>query len=126
MRAWTCRRCLTVVVTAVALLGSACSASDGGGGGGEAACAAEIQYRGDSYWGHGGLKVDPPTTGTVVTGVLPDCDDSGGQDTVFPDRDVDVEELEDLPLETAFLWHGDLYVRDGRDLPRFTPAWFRG
>ena len=99
----------------------------GGGRDGEASCAAVIEYGGHTYFGGGRLKRDPATTGRIVDGVLPVCDDSGGQDPpVGPEETVRVAELEGVPLDTAFLWMGDIYLRRGHRLPAATKIWFRG
>jgi len=111
---------LTLLLAGVAL--SSCSSRDGGG---EASCAAVIEYRGHAYWGSGPLKRDPATTGRLVAGVIPACDDSGGQQPEDPAEPVEVAELADVPLDTAFTWNGGIFVRDGRELPAATRPWFR-
>lgn len=117
-----------LVLAASVLLG-ACSPSptgDGdGGGGGDASCAAVIEYDGATYWGHGDLARDPATTGREVDGVMPSCDDTGGREPAGVDEPVRVAELVDVPLETAFLWQGSVFVREGRELPPDADAWFR-
>lgn len=111
------------LLAATALLLVACSNGDDGGG--EASCAATIVHRGVTYWGHGQLKRDPATTGREVAGVLPGCDDSGGQEPPERDEAVRVAELAEVPLETAFLWNGSIFIREGRHLPPGTRSWFR-
>lgn len=76
------------------------------------------------YAGRGGLRRDPATTGRLVTAVMPRCADSGGRESGAPAHRVQVAELVDVPLRTAFLWHDDLYVRDGHRLPPTTRVWF--
>jgi hypothetical protein len=115
------RRLTLLAATAPLLI--ACSNGDDGGG--EASCAASIVYRGDIYVGHGELKRDPATTGRQVTGALPGCHDSGGQDPAEPDEAVQVAELVEVPLDTAFQWNGSIFVREGRELPPETRSWFR-
>ncbi|HYQ31682.1 MAG TPA: hypothetical protein VEQ83_00595 [Lapillicoccus sp.] len=110
---------LTILLAGVAL--SSCSSRDGGG---EASCAAVIEYRGHAYWGSGPLKRDPATTGRLVAGVIPACDDSGGQQPEDPAEPVEVAELADVPLDTAFTWNGAVFVRAGRELPAATRPWF--
>ena len=115
-----------VVLTCVAL--ASCASGDAGAGSsgtGSASCAAAVVYQGHTYLGHGGVKRDPATTGRLVEGVVPSCDDSGGQEPVEPDERVPVAELADVPLETAFLWNGGVYLRNGRRLPAATETWFR-
>ncbi len=116
---------LTVALTCVAV--GACTSGDGPGGDetGSAACAAVVVYQGDAYLGHGGVKRDPATTGRLVKGRIPSCDDSGGQDPVEPEERVQVAELADVPLETAFLWNGSVYIREGKELPTAIQIWFR-
>lgn len=116
------RRPLAVALTCVAL--TSCAAGEGGGTG-SASCAAVVVYQGHTYLGGGELKRDPATTGRHVEGVLPACDDSGGQDRVEPEQPVRVDELSDVPLGTAFLWNGSVFVREGRVLPASTQIWFR-
>ncbi len=84
-----------------------------------------IVYRGVTYWGNGGLKRDPATTGRQLSAVLPVCDDRGGQEPPEPAGSVQVAELVDVPLETAFLWNDGVFVREGRELPPATRVWFR-
>jgi hypothetical protein len=114
------RLALSLVLACVAL--SSCSSRVGGGG--AASCAAVIEYRGHTYWGSGPLKRDPATTGRLVAGAIPACDDSGGQQPEEPEEQVEVAELADVPLDTAFTWNGGIFVRDGRDLPAATRLWF--
>ena len=116
---------VTAAIMCVAV--ASCGSGDGAGGGGtrSSACAAVVVYQGHTYLGRGEMKRDPATTGRVVDGVLPSCDDSGGQDPVESDQSVQVAELVDVPLETAFEWHGSVYVRKGRELPVAAEGWFR-
>lgn len=95
-----------------------------GDGAGEGSCAAVIVYRGVTYWGHGELKRDPATTGRHVTGVIPGCADSGGQEPPEREEAVQVAELVDVPLETAFRWSNSIFIRKGRELPAATRVWF--
>ena len=101
------------------------SCSTGGGTGEGAQCAAAVVYRGHTYWGTGELKRDPATSGRLVEGVIPACDDSGGQEPETPDERIQVAELVDVPLETAFRWNDGIYVREGQQLPAATRVWFR-
>ena len=119
---------LPVAVAIMCVVLASCGSGDGGGRGGtgSSACAAVAVYQGHTYLGHGGVKRDPATTGRLVQGVLPSCDDSGGQDPAEPDQSVQVAELVDVPLETAFEWNGGVYIRKGRELPAAAEDWFRG
>ena len=112
---------LAATVPVVAACGAPVSRHHGGG----ASCAAVVVYRGATYLGTGELKRDPATTGRHVAGLLPGCDDSGGQLPATPEESVQVDELVDVPLATAFRWQGTVYVREGRRLPPGTRAWFR-
>lgn len=116
---------LTIALTCVAV--ASCTSGDGDGGDGaeSAACPAAVVYQGHTYWGHGEVKRDPATTGRLIEGMLPSCDDSGAQESVDRDQPVQVAELADVPLETAFLWNGSVYIRQGRELPAATQMWFR-
>lgn len=116
---------LALVLTGSAL--ASCASGDGGGGDGAGAgsCAAVLVYQEHTYLGQGPVKRDPATTGRLVDGVLPSCDDTGGQQPAEPDERVQVTELADVPLETAFLWQGSVYLRKGRQLPATTRTWFQ-
>jgi hypothetical protein len=113
----------SLLIFGCAVLAS-CS-SGGSGGEGSAACAAQVRYEGHTYWGAGELKRDPATTGRRVKAVLPACDDSGGQEPTDPDTWVDADVLAYVPAETAVLWNGGVYLRDGRELPAAARLWFR-
>ena len=84
---------LPVAVAIMCVVLASCGSGDGGGSGGtgSSACAAVVVYQGHTYLGHGGVKRDPATTGRLVQGVLPSCDDSGGQDPAEPDQSVQVK-----------------------------------
>ena len=112
---------------ALALAGTAlASCSDGGDGDpGSAACPAVVMRHGHTYWGVGQVKRDPATTGRLVDAVVPACDDSGGQRPVEPDEPVQVHELADVPVGTAVLRDGRVYLREGRELPSVAQPWFR-
>lgn len=115
-----------VLLAAGASLLAAC-ASPVSSDGGEASCAAVVVYRDVTYWARGGpVKRDPATTGRHVTGVIPPCNDTGRQEPA-PARDEEVQaaELAEVPLETALLWNGTVFVREGRELPPETRIWFR-
>lgn len=94
-----------------------------GGSGGAASCAAVLDYDGATYVGHSDLKRDPATTGRMVDAVVPGCDDTGGLDPVPAER-VRVAELADVPRDTALLFNGTLYLREGSELPAGTREWF--
>jgi hypothetical protein len=105
--------------------GSSSPADDRGGRpgtGAQASCVAAVVYDGNTYHGRGRLQQNPDTTGEVVDGSIPGCNDTGGD--AEPAEDVQLEELSDVPLETAVLFHGSVYVRDGHQLPASTQAWF--
>jgi len=115
---------LTLLAATVPLF-AGCISPVTGDRAGEASCAAVIVYGGVTYWGHGELKRDPATTGRHVTGMIPSCDDSGGQEPPERDEAVHVAELVDVPLETAFRWGDSIFIREGRELPAATRVWFR-
>ncbi len=118
-----CALLALLVVVATALLGG-CSGTSGGGG--EASCAAVVVVDGARYLGYGDLQRDPATTGREVDAVLPACNDTGSNGVMAdePDEAIRVEELTDVPVGTAVLWNGDLYLREGRDLPPVAQRWF--
>jgi len=116
------RLAATVVAGSMLLAGlSGCS----GGDAGSASCAAAIVYDGHTYLGNGGLKRDPEVTGRSMPAVLPGCNDTGGQSEVEKDETVRVAELADVASSTAVFFHGSIYIREGRDLPKDTKRWFR-
>jgi hypothetical protein len=113
--------------SALLLAGTALASCSVGGddGAGSASCAALLVRDGHTYRGVGGVKRDPATTGRLVDAVIPACDDSGGRRPVEPDAGVRVHELAAVPVGTALLWNGGVYVRDGRTLPPAAQRWFR-
>lgn len=116
------RLAATVVAGSMLSAGlSGCSGDDAG----SASCAAVIVHDGHTYLGNGGLKRDPEVTGRSMPAVLPGCNDTGGQSEVEKDGIIRVVELADVGPSTAVLFHGSIYVRDGRDLPKETKRWFR-
>lgn len=125
------RHLALAAATTAAVAGCASSSTGGTAGadvdadsGGEASCAAVIVHDGATYAGQGRVLRDPATTGREVAAVLPGCDDSGGQDEAEEDQQVQVAELEGVPLETAFLWQESIFVREGHELPQAAEAWF--
>lgn len=111
------------VATALVLTGCTSDWSPGGTGG-AASCAAVLEYDGTTYLGHGDLKREPGTTGRVMDAVVPGCDDTGGLADPEPEQKVRVAELEDVPPDTAVLYNGSVYVREGSDLPADAGDWF--
>ncbi len=113
-----------MLATTVALAGCA-SAQSPGGSAGAASCAAVLDRDGARYVGHGDLKRDPATSGRMVDAVVPGCDDTGGQDPdPIGDEHVRVAELAGVPLDTAVLYNGSVYVREGSELPAEARPWF--
>lgn len=49
----------------------------------------------------------------------------GEQGPAEPGEEVQVAELADVALATAFRWQDSIFVRDGRELPPGTEIWFR-
>ena len=87
-----------------------------------ASCVAMVVYDDHAYYGRGQLQRDPETTGRVVSGTMPGCNDTGGTDE--PAEAVALEELSDVPIETAVLFHDAVFVREGAQLPASTQGWF--
>ena len=113
---------VTVVAGSMLLAGlSGCS----GGDAGSASCAAAINHDGHTYWGTASVMRYPEVTGRSMPAVLPGCDDSGGQSEAEKDVSVRVNELADVASSTAVLFHGSIFIRDGRDLRQETQRWFR-
>jgi hypothetical protein len=63
----------------------------------------------------------PETVGPAGTATRLTCDDGNGESEA---TDMEVEELRDVPLDRAFLSHGQLYVREDLDFPRAARVWF--
>ena len=113
---------VTIVAGSMLLAGlSGCS----GGDAGSASCAAAIIHDGHTYLGTARVMRDLEVTGRSMPAVLPGCDDSGGQSEAEKDVSVRVNELADVASSTAVLFHGSIFIRDGRDLPQETQRWFR-
>lgn len=89
---------------------------------GDTQCAAMVVFDGQRYYGHGDLMRIPATTGRTDVGRRSSCDDGHGSD---PTRDVEVEEIDGIPLSQAFLADGTFYIRDGADFPKLARPWFR-
>jgi hypothetical protein len=98
------------------------TAPEAAGGGAAASCAAAVRYDGNLYLGQGQLRRDPATTGRLVDGSVPPCNDTGGASEEA--EPAQLAELEDVPVETAVLFNGGVYVREGADLPASTEPWF--
>ena len=101
------------------LLAAGCSGPPSAGG--EASCADLVDYRGERYAGHGELQRMPETAGPAGTATRVTCDDGNGESEA---TEVEVVELRDVPLDRAFLSHGQLYVREDLDFPEAARAWF--
>jgi len=115
-------------VLALVLL-AGCGTGTGGtgrpGGTGQAAsCAAVLVHGGHRYLGVAPVRRDPATTGRLVPAVLPACDDTGGREQGRAQR-TRVAELAGVPVATAVLRDGEVYVRAGRVLPHRARRWFR-
>jgi hypothetical protein len=87
-------------------------------------CAAVLVLDGHDYIGTGELKQDPATTARRVDASVPACDDLG-HDSLPPDEEVEVAVLADVPTDTAVLWNGTVYLRDGAEMPTVVRSWFR-
>jgi len=90
----------------------------------EADCAAEVLLDGQRYTGYGELLTTPPTTSRTAVGVRPGCDDTGGREVDDSER-VTVHELKGIPMTTAILVNGQLYVANDAELTPEMRAWFR-
>ena len=107
------------VALVLALLAGALSGC--GGGDGDASCIAVLEMDGASYYGRDRPKADIPTTGETVEAVIPGCNDTGEDE---PDEGVRVELIRDVPATTAVVFHDDLYVRGGVQLPASAGEWY--
>ena len=93
-----------------------------GAGAGEASCIAAVEVDGVRYYGGDTPDGDVPTTGEVVDGVSPACNDTGGR-LDEPDEDVEVQVIEGVPVGTAVLYAGMVHLREGARLPASAGAW---
>lgn len=116
------------LVAALALAAAGCSGPSSSSGVGASSssrgmCEARLQQDGTDYIGFGGLVRDPDVTGEEVGVALQWCDDTG-RGTPPPDTPATAMVLADLPPDLALLVDRTLYVREGRELPRWTDRWF--
>lgn len=116
--------CRPSAVLAASMLLSALTAC-GDEAAGPADCAAVLLHDGHSYLGRGDLERGPSVTGRSLPAVLPGCDDTREGPVAEKQQRVRVEELVDVAAETAVLFDGVLYVREGRALPGHTRRWFQ-
>ncbi|MBS2938829.1 hypothetical protein KDN32_13890 [Nocardioides sp. J2M5] len=116
-----------VLVAALALLAGCAAAGSSGGDGTTSSsrglCEARMQHDGMDYVGFLGLVRDPDVTGEEVDVALQWCDDTG-RGTTPPDTPASAAVLTDLPADLALVVDSTLYVRVGRELPRWTDRWF--
>ena len=82
---------------------------------GDASCAAVVEADGVSYYGWGGeLKQEPELTGRTVDGRVPTCDDGNG---VAGGYDLQVAEIEGVPMSVAVHTEQGLYLAEGEEVP---------
>ncbi|KRE94060.1 hypothetical protein ASG76_11720 [Nocardioides sp. Soil774] len=74
-----------------------------------------------TYIGIGGLLRDPEVTGEEVEAVMPGCNDTGGE--MPPEETVTAQVLTEIGSDTALLFNGDVYVREGREAPEQLRYW---
>jgi hypothetical protein len=118
------RRVAVLLAVGCVALTSCASPATSGDSGQSGSCAAVVVYRGHTYRGQAPVKQDPATTGRLVRGAVPGCDDSGGSFDIHAEP-ARLAELADVPVETAVLFNGVVYVRGGRALPAAARTWFR-
>jgi hypothetical protein len=120
------RSLLVVLVVVTLSVASGCAAEFSGSGApsgtSAASCADLVRYDGHRYAGHGDLQRMPVTDGSGGTATSLPCDDGTG---AAPASEMPVQRLRDIPLDRGFLSHGQLYVREGRDVPEAARAWLR-
>ncbi|GAA1477200.1 hypothetical protein GCM10009623_16460 [Nocardioides aestuarii] len=95
------------------------------GGESEASCVLVVDYDGARYESapRGTPDREPELTGRTATGVLPGCNDTGADEDP-PGEEVEVQEIEGVPMSVAVWVAGDLAVRQGEDLPASADAWW--
>lgn len=80
---------------------------------GAASCALVVVYQGNRYWERS-VEVLPREGGILGTGMIPDCNDTGGEPG--PGEAVELTALEGIPPDVALLWGGrpeTVLVREG-------------
>jgi hypothetical protein len=84
---------------------------------GEFECILSMSYDGADYSSapKGPPDRSPMLTGRTATAVLPACDDGAGEG--HGPENVQVDQIEDVPLDTAFWWQGTIMLRRGARLP---------
>lgn len=116
---------LALAAACLALGLTSCGTNDRGGQDetvrSAASCGAVLRIDGATYIGIGGLRRDPPVTGEEVEAVMPGCDDMGGE--APPDETVSAQVLSEIHADTALLFNGDVYVREGREAPEQLTYW---
>lgn len=96
------------------------------GGEPAAACAMLVEYDGHSYLGTA-VEGTPTAGGSVGTGTIPPCNDTGGAGTTVPAEPVEVTSVEGVPPSVAIMLAGRndvVLVRDDvkpHDLQEFFP-----
>jgi hypothetical protein len=90
-----------------------------------ALCALEMSYHGARYVSapKGPPDRSPALTGRTATATLPACDDGGG-DGQGPE-DVQVSQIDGVPLNTAFWWDNTIMLRSGAALPESLDALYQ-
>lgn len=103
----------------LALLAGALSACAGGSSG--ASCIAVVEMDDQPYYQRSWFEGEIPTTGEMVDAVIPGCNDTGQDE---PDDQIRVELIRDVPASTAVVFHDELYVRGGVQLPAGAGDWY--
>jgi len=109
-----------VVVVAVASVGLIRNAVAPGGT--EAVCPAVVDLDGHRYFGYGDLLTTPSTTSRTAVAISPSCDDGNG--ATGRDR-LTAHEIRGIPMTTAVLVDGNLYLEENAQLTAEMRAWFR-
>lgn len=85
---------------------------------GSASCAAILRYDGRGYDGYGEPARMPEPGDRIGTGILPGCDDSGGQDPVEPPKEVDVYRYPGIDAEVAVITRNGVWLAIGAAAPK--------
>ncbi len=111
----TTAQCLVYAVCAAVITG--CGATDGGAsaGGSSSSCAAQLLFRGETYWGHGDGSREPKDGKVLGNGTMPGCDDGDGQ--ASQSSGVRVVALPDVDPSNAVLTSFGIWIADGAKLP---------
>ena len=98
-----------------------------GGVSGSASCAFLVRYDGRAYLGNG-VEVAPVQGGSLGTGMIPPCNDTGGLGTGSPAEEVEVAEIQGVSPTVAIMLPGRndvVLIRNDVDFDALPPELVR-